>query len=79
MSYRELDRRDHFAGLAPDNIPNWFHQVFAETAPDEFTWHMEGTRYTVSECGLTQEGEAAIYFAWRAYYADMMLAELEKD
>ena len=32
----------------------------------------------IGECGWTQEGEKQLYFAWRAYYADTLLKELDK-
>ncbi len=75
-----LTKREHFAGLAPDNIPNWFFQVFAESKDNkpEFTWHREATDHDIGECGFTQEGEVAMYFAWRTYYADALLKELSK-
>ena len=73
-----LTKREHFAGLAPDNIPQWFHQVFAENAGKKLTWHIEGNDFQIGECGWTQEGEQALYFAWRTYYADALLKELAK-
>jgi len=73
-----LTKREHFAGLAPDNIPQWFQQVFAEKAAPELTWHRESNDFQIGECGWTQDGERALYFAWRAHYADALLAELEK-
>lgn len=73
-----LTKREYFAGLAPDNIPRWFHQKFAETADKELTWHTEGSSLRSAECGWTQKGEIALYFAWRTYYADALLKELAK-
>lgn len=73
-----ITKREHFASLAPDNTPQWFQQVFSETAKPELTWHRESNDFQVGECGWTQEGERALYFAWRTYYADALLAELEK-
>lgn len=75
-----LTKREHFAGLAPDNVPRWFFQVFAESknSKPEFTWSRESTEFTIGECGFTQDGEIAMYFAWRAYYADALLKELSK-
>ena len=73
-----LTKREHFASLAPDNIPSWFHEAFSNTAPPELTWHRESTNYQIGECGWTQEGERALYFAWRTYYADELLKELSK-
>jgi len=73
-----LTKREHFAGLAPDNIPMWFNQVFAETADKKLTWHREGNDFQIGECGWTAEGERALYFAWRTYYADELLKQLEK-
>ena len=73
-----LTKREHFVGLAPDNIPTWFHQVFAEKADPKLTWHREGNDFQIGECGFTQEGEIALYFAWRTYYADALLKELAK-
>lgn len=73
-----LTKREHFAGLSPDNIPQWFHSVFAETADPKLTWHREGSDLQIGECGWTQEGDIALYFAWRVYYADALLKELNK-
>jgi len=75
--YLGLTKREHFAGLAPDNIPTWFHQVFSENADPKLTWHREGNDFQIGECGWTQEGEVALYFAWRTYYADELLKQLE--
>tara|TARA_R110002012_G_scaffold279134_1_gene467063 strand:- start:595 stop:912 length:318 start_codon:yes stop_codon:yes gene_type:complete len=72
-----LTKREHFASLAPDNIPQWFYQVFAETADPKLTWHRESNDFQIGECGLTQEGEITLYFAWRTYYADELLKQLE--
>ena len=72
-----LTKREHFAGLAPDSIPNWFYMVFSETSDPKLTWHREGNDLQIGECGLTQEGEIALYFAWRTYYADELLKQLE--
>ena len=73
-----LTKREHFAGLAPDNIPQWFHRVFGEKADPILTWHRESSDFQIGECGWTQEGEIALYFAWRTYYADALLKELSK-
>lgn len=73
-----LTKREHFAGLAPDNIPQWFMQVFSNTADDKLTWHRESNDFQIGECGFTTEGEIALYFAWRTYYADALLLELSK-
>ena len=78
--YRGLTKREHFSSLAPDNIPPWFFQVFAESDKNkpEYTWHREATNHQIGECGFTQDGEVAMYFAWRTYYADKLLSELSK-
>ena len=75
-----LTKREHFSSLAPDNIPSWFFQVFAESDKNkpEYTWHREATNHQIGECGFTQDGEVAMYFAWRTYYADELLKELSK-
>jgi hypothetical protein len=73
-----LTKREHFAGLAPDNIPSWFHHEFADSSDESLTWHREGNSYQIGECGWTKEGEIALYFAWRTYYADALLKELAK-
>ena len=74
-----LTKREYFAGLAPDKIPQWFNQVFAESMTNpEFSWSIDATDYSIGECGFTPRGQAAIYFAWRAYYADNILKELDK-
>jgi hypothetical protein len=73
-----LTKREHFAGLAPDNIPSWFHREFADSSDESLTWHREGNSYQIGECGWTKEGEIALYFAWRTYYADALLKELAK-
>ena len=73
-----LTKREHLASLAPDNIPQWFMQVFSNTADDKLTWHRESNDFQIGECGFTTEGEMALYFAWRTYYADALLKELSK-
>ena len=77
QAFLGLTKREHFAGLAPDNIPTWFHRVFFENADPKLTWHREGNDFQIGECGWTQEGEVALYFAWRTYYADELLKQLE--
>ena len=74
-----LTKREHFAGIAPDNIPNWFYMVFSETADPKFTWYRESNDFQIGECGLTQKGEIALYFSWRTYYADELLKQLDKQ
>ena len=76
--YYGLTKREHLASLAPDNIPQWFMQVFSNTADDKLTWHRESNDFQIGECGFTTEGEMALYFAWRTYYADALLKELSK-
>jgi len=44
---------------------------------EEYHWHREAEFDMCAEGGFTDKGEIVLYFAWRGYYADRLLKELE--
>lgn len=77
-----LTKREHFASLSPNEIPKWFLMLWIKTPEsqnEKYHWHRKADEFnTIAESGLTDEGEAAMYFAWKVYHADALLKELEK-
>lgn len=76
-----ITKREHFAGLAPDNIPKWFFNVWIKELGgdnEEYHWHRDRCLDMCAEGGFTEKGGVALFFAWRGYYADQLLAELDK-
>jgi hypothetical protein len=76
-----LTKREHFAVLAPDAMPQWFFSVWSEADDNknkDYIWHRKGILDIPDQRGLTEKGEVAIYFAWRTFYANGLLTELNK-
>lgn len=67
---------------APDKVPEWFKTTWIKSLSDEdfssFTFDkIESDGFEHRH--LKNEGEAALYFSWKAYHADALLAELEQN
>lgn len=59
-------------------------ETFAMNAPDAPTWfkhhlHKADLLYRQAESAGIAEGGSYLFFAWRTYYADKLLAELERS
>ena len=77
-----LSIREQFAMAAPSEIPKWFLCAWLdkpEANNPDYHWYREADVCGPSEAGLTDKGEQALYFSWRAHYADALLAELERN
>ena len=101
-----LTKREHFAGIAPNDPPIWFlsgfeadlsHIAKIELTEEEARLKREyesdnygipedefkrgqdiSSRVRRQEFFLQREQEKQAYFAWRLYFADCLLAELER-
>ena len=74
----KLTKREHFAGLAPNEIPNWYTQFWLEglTKAEHEKYHYSYEEYGVDCVSMNQDAKVKMYFAWRTYYADALLKEL---
>lgn len=62
-----ITKREQFAMNAPD-APTWFKHHL----------HKADLLYRQAESAGIAEGGSYLFFAWRTYYADKLLAELER-
>ncbi|HDN9784862.1 TPA: hypothetical protein P2N00_000500 [Aeromonas salmonicida] len=74
-----LTKREMMAMHAPE-MPDWFDSVWRMRFANNDRYFKSG----IDEFGepvreITKGGLSAMYFAWRTYYADGLLAELEKQ
>lgn len=67
-----MTRRDYLAARAPEWPPMWFTKTFAFDEPDP------GIGKGLEYFEWNERREKAAYFAWRVYYADMLIEELAK-
>lgn len=67
-TYSGLTKREHFAASAPE-APSWFKNYLYEKDPNY--------RQIEHHKGAADIG-SYLFFAWRTYYADALLAELER-
>lgn len=74
--YPGLTKREMFAKDAP-KMPEWFVQKYLKDIGYEATTEMVGT--TIIDKENMPYPHEQMYFAWRTYYADNMLAQLEES
>lgn len=76
-SHNGLTKREYFASKTPENPPKWFEdKCHSEWSVEECEQYFfdDGVN-----CGFSAKGKEFIYFAWRTYYADALLKELENE
>lgn len=62
-----LTKREMFAMSAPE-APSWFKNKL----------HADDVNYRQEESKSASDGANYLFFAWRTYYADALLSELER-
>ena len=73
-----LTKREMMAMSAPE-IPDWFGEEWSmKFAGNDRYFKSDVDEYGCAVREKTNVGRSAMYFAWRAHYADALLAELEK-
>ncbi|MEL1213723.1 hypothetical protein [Aeromonas caviae] len=74
-----LTKREVMAMHAPE-MPDWFGEEWSmKFAGEDRYFKSDVDEYGCAVREKTRVGRSAMYFAWRAHYADAMLAELEKQ
>lgn len=78
-----LTKREMLAMNAPSDIPIWFRNKWSiENEGRENLVHSDLDEYSepsVLTTSITANGEEALYFAWRTYYADALLSQLQEE
>ncbi len=69
-----LTKREYFAAMAPSEIPEWFLWTGTNFQPDLTRVH--GCSQQERSQEHQRQAKEAKYFAWRAYYADGVIAAL---
>lgn len=73
-----LTKREMMAAHAPE-MPEWFeHKWCMEFANNDRYFKSDVDEYGCAVREITAVGQHAMYFAWRSYCADALLAELER-
>ena len=75
----DINKKLYFAAHAPSEVPKWYLNKFADNCKeDSYIWSRESVGIIPPETGFTPEGEEALYFSWRVYYAEQMVLVIEK-
>ena len=73
-----LTKREMMAMNAPE-MPDWFGEEWSmKFAGNDRYFNSDVDEYGCAVREKTKSGRSAMYFAWRAHYADELLAELER-
>jgi len=81
MSSMGLTKRERIAMSAPD-APDWFSvdcEPFVSPLTEEEKWEMACTKGKKAFEDYQKNLNIKKFFAWRAFYADALLAELAKE
>lgn len=74
-----LTKREMMAMHAPE-MPDWFSREWSmKFANDDRYFKSDIDEHGCAVREMTSAGNNSMYFAWRAHYADALLAELEKQ
>lgn len=72
-----LTKREMMAIHAPD-LPDWFRSKWSNENKSNAVFFTQLHEGFSGLPAITYAGSAAMYFSWRAQYADALLAELER-
>lgn len=74
--FQGLTKLEMFAKDAPE-MPDWFERKYLDEVGYKETTDISGST-PIFEANMDYPHEA-MYFAWRVYYANTLLAELDKE